>query len=73
MLSRREAREEFSKGADMSGADRIARGILIGGALGVFSVLLGFSESLFASVGVGMIMGALAGLTRSKLDQRSKK
>jgi hypothetical protein len=57
----------------MSGADRVARGILIGGAVGVFSVVLGFTESLFASLGVGMIMGALAGLTRSRLDRRPKK
>jgi ABC-type uncharacterized transport system permease subunit len=57
----------------MSGADRIARGILIGGAVGAFSVILGLSESLFISTGVGMVMGALAGLTRDKLDRRSKK
>jgi hypothetical protein len=57
----------------MSGADRISRGILIGGAVGAFSVVFGFTESLFASVGVGMIMGALAGLTRNRLERRSRK
>ncbi|MDR2075931.1 MAG: hypothetical protein LBP61_03215 [Desulfovibrio sp.] len=57
----------------MSGADRVARGILIGGAVGAFSVIFGFTESLFASVGVGMLMGVLAGLTRSRLDRRSRK
>lgn len=41
----------------------IIRGILIGGSLGVFGALLGFSDSLPRAFGVGMLGGALAGLT----------
>ena len=39
----------------MIGADRITRGILIGGSLGAFSAIFGFTESMFLSIGVGMI------------------
>lgn len=41
----------------------IIRGILIGGSLGVFGALAGFSDSMPRAFGVGMIAGALAGLT----------
>jgi hypothetical protein len=45
----------------------IMRGILIGGACGVLGALLGFSDSLGRAFGVGMIGGALAGYTLSRL------
>lgn len=41
----------------------LIRGILIGGSLGVFGALAGFSDSMPRAFGVGMIAGALAGLT----------
>jgi len=47
----------------------IARGILIGGACGVFGALLGFSDSLGRAFGVGMIAGALAGYTLNRLKK----
>ena len=47
----------------------IMRGILIGGACGVFGALLGFSDSLGRAFGVGMIGGALAGYTLSRLKK----
>ncbi len=50
----------------------IIRGILIGGSLGVIGALLGYSDSLPRAFGVGMIAGALAGLTLA-FRQRKKK
>lgn len=50
----------------------IIRGILIGGSLGVFYALAGLSDSLPRAFGVGMIGGALAGLTLA-IRQRKKK
>ena len=47
----------------------IIRGILIGGACGVFGALLGFSDSLGRAFVVGMIGGALAGYTLSRLKR----
>ena len=47
----------------------IMRGILIGGACGVLGALFGFSDSLGRALGVGMIGGALAGYTLSKLKR----
>lgn len=41
----------------------IIRGILIGGSLGVILALAGYSDSLPRAFGVGMVAGALAGLT----------
>ncbi|MDR2161799.1 MAG: hypothetical protein LBO77_06655 [Desulfovibrio sp.] len=57
----------------MSGADRIVRGIMIGGAVGAFGVIFGLTESLLLSVGAGMVMGALAGWTRARMDRRLRK
>lgn len=57
----------------MGVADRITRGILIGGALGAFSVLFGFMESMFMGVGMGAGAGFLAGLTRALMDKDRKK
>lgn len=57
----------------MVGADRITRGILIGGAVGAFSVIFGFTSSMFISVGIGMAAGFLAGLTRAIADRKNKK
>ncbi len=48
----------------------IVRGILIGGSLGVFAALLGFSDSIPRAFGVGMIGGFLAGIT---LERRRRK
>lgn len=41
----------------------VLRGILIGGSLGVLLALAGLSDSLPRAFGVGMLGGALAGLT----------
>ncbi|MEG2004972.1 MAG: hypothetical protein RR014_02950 [Bilophila sp.] len=41
----------------------IIRGMLIGGSLGVFGALAGFSDSMPRAFLVGMIGGVLAGLT----------
>lgn len=57
----------------MGSAERITRGILIGGALGAFGYLFGYAQSMFMAVGVGAIAGFLAGLTHSALDKRRKK
>ncbi len=57
----------------MLGADRITRGILIGGSLGAFSVIFGFTQSMFISIGVGMAAGAVAGLTMTSIEKRKKK
>ncbi len=55
------------------GMERMTRGILIGGALGAFSVVFGISNSMFFAVGVGMVAGFLAGLTHAYLDKQRKK
>lgn len=54
-------------------SSRITRGILIGGAVGAFSVSFGIVDNLFISVGVGAISGFLAGITLSRLDKKRKK
>ncbi len=48
----------------------LIRGILIGGACGVFGFLAGFSDNMARAFGVGMIGGALAGLTLARLQAR---
>ncbi len=48
----------------------LIRGILIGGSLGVLGALAGFSDSLPGAFGVGMIAGALAGLTLAFRQRR---
>lgn len=48
----------------------LVRGILIGGSLGVLGALAGFSDSLPRAFGVGMIAGALAGLTLAFRQRR---
>jgi len=57
----------------------VIRGILIGGAVGVFAVLFGLADSMPMAFGFGMIGGAFAGLTmkwrqskRSKLPKDSE-
>lgn len=57
----------------MGPGDRITRGILIGGALGAFSAIFGFTESMFVAVGMGAGAGFLAGLTHAVLDKKRKK
>ncbi len=54
-------------------ADRISRGILIGGALGAFAHIFGLSQNMFMSIGFGMIAGFFAGLTMSWRDKKNKK
>lgn len=54
-------------------ADRITRGILIGGALGAFSTIFGITENMFIAVGVGAFAGLLAGVTHGLLDKRRNK
>ena len=50
----------------------LLRGILIGGSMGVLYALAGFSDILPRAFGVGMIGGALAGLTLA-IRQRKRK
>jgi len=57
----------------MNSADRVVRGILIGGALGAFSNIFGYTESMFMAVGMGAACGLLAGLTHAALDRKRKK
>ena len=57
----------------MGSADRIVRGILIGGALGAFASILGYTDSMFYAVGIGAVAGFLAGLTRAAFDGRKEK
>ena len=54
------------------GASRVARGILVGGSLGAFGAIFGFSENMFMAIGFGMIAGCLAGLTLTWLEKRRK-
>ena len=56
----------------MGAGERIARGILIGGALGAFSHIFGFTENMFMAVGIGAVAGFLAGLTRFFVDNKRK-
>lgn len=51
----------------------IVRGILVGGSVGVFASLLGFSDSLPRAFGVGMIGGFLAGITLYRIRSRRNK
>ena len=55
---------------NLSPADYIVRGILIGGAVGAFGAMLGFSRSMFWGTGVGMIAGFLAGLTLARRAEK---
>ena len=55
------------------GSDHITRGILIGGSLGAFSNIFGFSQNMFVAIGLGMAAGLLAGLTRIWIDKRRGK
>lgn len=57
----------------MGSADRIVRGILIGGALGAFAAIFGYTDSMFYAVGIGAIAGFLAGLTRAAFDGKKDK
>lgn len=57
----------------MEPADRIVRGILIGGALGAFSAVFGYTDSLFFAVGIGAVCGFFAGLTHAAFDKKRKK
>ena len=50
----------------------LLRGILIGGSMGVLYALAGFSDSLPRAFGVGMIGGALAGLTLAIRKRKRK-
>ena len=54
------------------GAGRVARGILVGGSLGVFAAIFGISDNMFMAVGFGMMAGGLAGLTMTWLEKRRK-
>lgn len=54
-------------------SDYVTRGILIGGAVGAFAALLGFTHSLFWGTGLGMLAGVFAGLTISKRVEKQNK
>ena len=51
----------------------LIRGILIGGACGVFGYLAGLSDNMPRAFGMGMIGGALAGLTLARIQARKAK
>jgi len=50
----------------------ITRGILVGGALGVFSALLDITRNIFWGCGLGMAAGFLAGLTMASRAKKQK-
>lgn len=54
----------------LTAGDYITRGILIGGAVGAFGAMFGFSRSIFWGTGVGMIAGFLAGITLFKRAEK---
>jgi hypothetical protein len=62
----------FNPGKAVSIGDRLARGILIGGAVGALYVVFGYGSNMFLAVGAGALAGFLAGLTRAILDKRRK-
>lgn len=52
----------------------IVRGILIGGSFGALAVSFGIIQtSMFVGIGVGIIAGFLAGLTRVIINHLRKK
>ena len=48
---------------ELNDGDYIARGILIGGAVGVFAALFKILPSIFWGCGLGMFAGFMAGVT----------
>lgn len=50
----------------------ILRGLVLGGSLGIFANLLGFSDAMLRSALTGTIAGALAGFTAYKLAEKRK-
>ena len=53
-------------------ADYIARGILIGGAVGAIGGMFGFTRGIFWGVGLGMCAGFLAGLTLARRASKKR-
>ena len=62
----------MSSRKELEPLDYITRGILLGGALGVFSALLGITRGLFWGCGLGMVAGFLAGLTMANRAKKQK-
>ena len=50
----------------------IIRGMVVGGSLGIFMNLFGFSPSMLRTAFIGTIAGAFAGYTAYKLAQKRK-
>lgn len=57
---------------EITAADYIRRGILIGGAAGAIAAMLGFSQNIFWGTGLGMISGLLAGVTIGKRVEKRR-
>jgi len=57
----------------MERAGFISRGILIGGSIGAFCVIMGLTTNYFFSIGYGMLAGFFAGITRYLLKRRREK
>ncbi|MDL2285401.1 hypothetical protein LJB93_01500 [Desulfovibrio sp. OttesenSCG-928-F07] len=57
---------------DIEPLDYITRGILVGGAFGVFAGLLGITRSAFWGCGLGMLAGFLAGMTLARRAKNKK-
>ncbi len=50
----------------------IIRGMILGGSIGIFAYLFGFSEVMSRTALTGTIAGALAGYSTFKLQERKK-
>lgn len=48
----------------------IVRGIFIGGAMGVFGSLLGFTDNMPRAIALGMVGGFFAGLTMARRQDK---
>ncbi len=53
--------------------DFIVRGIMLGGSIGVFGALLGYSDSMGRAFFLGMFGGAFAGYTLYKIREKKGK
>ncbi len=51
----------------------IIRGMVLGGSLGIFAALFGFSDVISRTALTGTIAGGLAGYTIAKIRERNNK
>ncbi len=50
----------------------IIRGLILGGSIGIFAYLFGFSDVMSRTALTGSIAGAIAGYTTHKLKERKQ-